>query len=156
MNKKNLVLAAAGIFLAGLITGSVGMGAFVKYRYSPGLRIEKIGPVGFFMERLDNALDLNDAQRLAIAPIVEDVLNRLREVREPCMQAEDVILGDAAGRIAGLLDDSQKRKFEQFMEKGRRFRGKFFGPWPKLGPPPPPPGLPGAPPPPPPPPGGNG
>ena len=155
MNKRKLVLAAAGIFLAGLITGGGGMGAYVKYRFSPALRIEKVGPAGFFMERLDHALDLSGSQRQAILPIVEDVLAKLREVREPCMQAEDAIMGDGAKRIAQLLDEGQKRKLDQFLEKTRKFRGKFFGPWPRLQPPPPPPGEPGLFPPPPPPPPGN-
>uniref|UniRef100_A0A7C4EIW4 Periplasmic heavy metal sensor n=1 Tax=Fundidesulfovibrio putealis TaxID=270496 RepID=A0A7C4EIW4_9BACT len=155
MNKRKLVLAGLGIFLAGLLAGGLGMGAYVKYRFSP-VRMDKVGPVDFFMERLDHSLRLTSGQAEAIRPIVKEVLDKVREVREPCIQAEEQLIQEGARRIQTYLDDNQKERFAKFMERAKKFRGRLFGPPPGGrgpvppppppgdGPPPPPPGAPGA------------
>lgn len=154
MNKRKLILAGLGIFVAGLLTGGLGMGAYVKYRVSP-LRMDKVGPVEFFMERLDHSLRLTGGQAEAIRPIVKEVLDKVREAREPCIKAEEQLIQEGADRIRELLDDGQKERFAKFLERAKKFRGKLFGPpprghgplpppFPGGGPPPPPPGAPGA------------
>ncbi|GFK96013.1 hypothetical protein NNJEOMEG_03887 [Fundidesulfovibrio magnetotacticus] len=150
LNKKTLILAGAGIFLAGALAGGVGAGFVIKYRFSPSLRMEKMGPGGFFMERLDSALKLSPAQREAILPVVEDVLAKARQVREPCLRAEEDIFEEGATRIRAHLDQEQNERFTGFLDKARKFRKRIFGPGPgpEFGPPPPPPGFPGDPPPP--------
>jgi len=139
MNKRKLLLAGAGIFLAGALAGGMGAGAFVKYRFSPVFRMEKMGPGGFFMERLDRALELSPAQREAIAPVVEEVLAEARKVREPCLTAEDELFEAGARRIRAHLTEEQQMRFAAFLEKARKFRNRLFGPGHGPGMPPPPP-----------------
>ncbi|MFZ5427736.1 MAG: hypothetical protein ACOZEN_12235 [Thermodesulfobacteriota bacterium] len=155
MNKRKLVLAGLGIFVAGLLAGGLGMGAYVKYRVSP-LRMDKVGPVEFFMERLEHSLRLTGGQAGAIRPIVKEVLDKVREAREPCIQLEEQLIQEGARKIETYLDDKQKERFAKFMERAKKFRGRLFGPPPgrhEPFPPPPPhgdgpfpptPGAPGA------------
>lgn len=127
MNKRTLILAGIGIFLAGVLAGAIGMGAFAKYRLAPVARMDKLGPAGFVMERLDHALKLSSEQEKAIRPIVEDVMRRIREVREPCIRAEEEALADGAKRIEASLGPDQKEKFKDFIEKSKERRKRFFG-----------------------------
>lgn len=128
MNKRKLILAGIGIFLAGVLAGGAGMGLFAKLRLAPMARLDKIGPSGFFLERMDFALNLTPAQREAIRPIIVDVLSQVRQVRVPCLPAEEKVLSDGAARIREHLDASQQEKFTRFMEKALERRKKLFGP----------------------------
>lgn len=140
MNKRRLVLGGIGIFLAGILVGGAGMSVVFKFRLSPMARMERMGPAGFFLERLDHSLDLTDAQKEAIRPILEDMLNKARDAREPCLREEESIFKEGEGRIAALLSTEQKGKFQKFLERARKYRKGFLAHPPGL-PPGPPPGT---------------
>lgn len=127
MNKRKLILAGIGIFLAGALAGGAGMALFGKAKLAPLVRMDKLGPAGFFMDRLDSSLKLSSAQREAVLPIIEDVLAKVREVREPCMQPEEDALAAGARRINEKLDPAQQQKFVRFMEKAMERRKRLFG-----------------------------
>lgn len=127
MNKRKLILAGIGIFLAGVLAGGAGMGLYAKLRLAPLTRMDKVGPSGFFLERMDSALKLSPGQREAIRPIIVDVLAKMREVREPCMPAEEKALGEGAARIREHLDPGQQEKFTRFIEKAMERRKRLFG-----------------------------
>lgn len=127
MNKRKLILAGIGIFLAGVLAGGAGMGLFAKLRLAPLTRMDKLGASGFFLERMDYALKLSSGQREAIRPIIGDVLAKLREVREPCMPAEEKAMGEGAARIREHLDPEQQEKFTRFIEKAMERRKRLLG-----------------------------
>ncbi|WP_243358603.1 hypothetical protein [Fundidesulfovibrio terrae] len=127
MNKRRLVFAAIGIFLAGLLTGGVSMAFYGKMRLAPLVRMDKLGAAGFFLERMDFALKLSDKQKQEIRPIIEDTLARIRESRIPCISGEDVALKAGAERIRPLLEPEQQDKFTAFLEKAKERRKKFYG-----------------------------
>jgi hypothetical protein len=127
MNKRKLILLGIGIFLAGALAGGAGMAFFAKARLSPLARMDKAGPAGFFLERMDYALKLSSEQKESIRPIIEDVLARIREIREPCLVGEEQALKDGAARIRTVLEPGQQEKFTAFMEKAKERRKKFYG-----------------------------
>ena len=127
MNKRRLILLGIGIFLAGALAGGAGVALFAKARLAPLARMDKVGPAGFFLERMDYALKLSSAQKDAIRPIIEDVLARIREIREPCLPGEEQALKDGANRMRALLNSEQQEKFTVFMEKAKERRHKFYG-----------------------------
>jgi len=127
MNKRKLILLGIGIFLAGALAGGAGMAFFAKARLAPMARMDKVGPAGFFLERMDYALKLSSEQKESIRPIIEDVLARIREIREPCLVGEEQTLKDGDARIRALLEPGQQEKFTVFMEKAKERRKKFYG-----------------------------
>jgi len=127
MNKRRLVLLGIGIFLTGVLAGGAGVAFFTKARFSPLARMDKGGPAVFFLERLDHAVKLSPAQKDAIRPIIEDVLARIRKIREPFLSGEEQALKDGADRMRSLLDPEQQEKFTAFMEKAKERRHKFYG-----------------------------
>ena len=128
MNKRRFLMAGVGIFLAGVLVGGAGMALFAKARLAPMVRMDKLGPAGFFLERLDFALNLTDQQKKTILPIIEDVMQKVHEARSPCLQAEEDALHAGNERIMAELTPEQAGKFTEFMAKvkarGRRFFGK--------------------------------
>jgi hypothetical protein len=127
MNKRRLIFAAIGIFLAGLLTGGVSMAFYAKMRMTPAARMDKLGAAGFFLERMDYALKLSDRQKEEIRPIIEETLSRMRDSRIPCISGEDEALKAGAERIRPLLEPEQQDKFTAFLEKAKERRKKFYG-----------------------------
>lgn len=127
MNKRKFILASMGIFLAGALAGAVGMGVYAKARLSPMVRMEKMGPAAFFLDRLDHVLKLSSEQKQAIKPIIEDTVAKLREVREPCLRNEDGVLKEEHDRLKSYLDPAQQEKFDEFLAKMKERRKRFFG-----------------------------
>jgi len=127
MNKRRLVLAAIGIFLAGSLIGGVGTAFYIKMRLTPFAKMDRLGAAGFFLDRMDYALKLSDKQKQEIRPIIEDTLARVRESRGPCLAREDDALKAGAEKIKPLLDGDQQARFEIFMEKAKERRQKFYG-----------------------------
>jgi hypothetical protein len=126
MNKRKLLFSGIGIFLAGVLAGGAGTALFSKARLAPMVRMEKLGPAGFFLERLSYALNLTDEQKVVLRPILEDVMKQVHEAREPCMQAEEETLRAGDERIKAVLTPEQTVKFTNLMVKVRERRKKFF------------------------------
>lgn len=127
MTKRTLLLTGLGIFLAGALAGGTGMALFAKTRLAPLARMDKLGPGGFIMERLDFALRLSPEQRQAIGPIVEETLEQVRAVRQPCTQAEDQAVQAGAQRVRSHLSPQQSEKLDKFLQNARERRARFFG-----------------------------
>ncbi|WP_243311444.1 hypothetical protein [Fundidesulfovibrio agrisoli] len=126
-SKSKMALAGAGIFLAGLLAGTVGTALVAKYHILPLTRMDRPGAAGFFMERLSVALKLDDEQRRGILPIVEETLLRIGQARKPCLQAEDEAVAAGAERIRAQLRPEQQGRFDEFLAKVKERRRKIFG-----------------------------
>ena len=127
MNKRKLLLAGLGIFLAGLVVGGAGTVLYYKMRMSPLVRMEQRGPVAFFMDRLDRHLNLSEAQKQTIRPIIEDVIRTIQASRAPCLDAEEDAIQAGNDRVAAELTPEQAKKFNEFMERAKEKRKKFLG-----------------------------
>ena len=126
MNKRALLFAGLGIFAAGLLAGVVGMALFQHTRMTPVVRMEKNGPVAFFMDRLTRHLDLSAAQQRTLRPIVADVIHSIEESRAPCLRAEEDAIQAGNDRVISALSPEQAKKFSDFMERAKERRKKFL------------------------------
>jgi len=127
MNKRTLLLAGLGVFVAGLLAGSVGMALFHHTRMTPVVRMERNGPVAFFVERLGRHLNLSEAQKEAIRPIAEDVIHSIQAARSPCLDAEENAIQAGRDKVEAQLTPEQARKFDAFMDRAKERRKKFLG-----------------------------
>ena len=152
MSKRKGLLIALAIFLTGCIAGAFGLEAFRVLRGGPFKHLEGKGPVGFIMERMSNDLNLSEAQRKEIEPVILEMLGKIDQLRRPIQQQEDAIFDEYVARVNKHLSEEQARKHEAITQRMRDFRKKMQqGPHGGSLPPPPPDGLffggPGGPPP---------
>lgn len=150
------ILAGLMLFASGTVTGFFGS----RYLAERGRFSLLHGDPGHFSEmvvrRLSDDLDLTEAQREKLRPIVlntGDTLAKIRRDQEPKVREA---IEKSKEETKAILTPEQREKFDALMERldKRRKAMERFGPPPGppgMGPPPgPPPGLDGFPPPPPP------
>jgi len=124
-----VVLATIAIFLAGLVTG--GATAFGLMRWShnhhPQPAMNSFGaragqPQQFgtqLMRNIENQLDLTDAQRAQIEPIVKRTAGQLGRQRREVQLTTALAIEKMQDEIAGLLTPEQKTKFDELIAKQR-------------------------------------
>jgi len=95
------------------------------------------------LQRLDKSLKLTDDQKSQIKPILEDRQKQMESFHsDTSLSPEDrmgkirSLMKESNGKIRDLLNDDQKKKFDEMQQQGR---GRMGGHGPGGGPPPPPP-----------------
>jgi hypothetical protein len=148
------VLSVIGLFVIGILIGSLGTHLFYAHRLlQPG------GPPGaggkIFMERLLTRLDLTPQQRREIESILDESHARAEEFRDEMAPQVRALMEKTHERLVAVLTPEQREVFEEMRRThhqrarewflgghrpGRgRGRGHGLGPGPPPGPPPPPP-----------------
>lgn len=118
-----VILATLVIFVAGLVTGAVGVHRLLKSNQPP-LRAEPIHPWMLrdgFRAELERRLDLTPQQSQSIERIMREGQERVREISSlvtPELQAE---LKAVRAEIRDVLTAEQRREFEEII-RGRRPR----------------------------------
>jgi Spy/CpxP family protein refolding chaperone len=124
-----IILATIAIFVAGLVTG--GATAFGLVRWSRnhrqqqpanpyGARAGQPQPFGpQLMRNFAKQLDLTDAQRAQIEPIVKRTAGELGRQRREVQLTTALAIEKMQDQIAGLLTPDQKTKFEDLIAKQR-------------------------------------
>jgi Spy/CpxP family protein refolding chaperone len=117
-----VILATLVIFIAGLVTGTIGVARFVKPR--PTSPLQPMQPWMLreqFRVELDRRLDLTPRQSERIERVMREGQERVREIWSlvgPEIQEE---LRSVREDIRRELTPEQRRRFEQLMRE-RRFR----------------------------------
>ena len=95
------------------------------------------------LQRLDKSLKLTDDQKSQIKPILEDRQKHMESLRsDTSLSPEDrmgkirSLMKESNGKIRDLLNDDQKKQFDEMEQHGR---GRMGGHRPGGGPPPTPP-----------------
>jgi hypothetical protein len=152
MNKSGYWMTGLGLFLMGAVTGALAMGAWFFNQGNPMARMERLGPAGFVMDRLSHELNLTEAQRQQIAPIVKDMMERGDALRKPCIEAEEKLFEEEQSRVSALLTPEQAARHAEMIARMKAHQPQFDSPpgpggphgpggpgWPfSPGPPPPP------------------
>jgi Spy/CpxP family protein refolding chaperone len=123
-----VILATIAIFLAGLVTG--GATAFGLVRWSHNHRPQPMNsfaphagqPQQFgpqLMRNIEKQLDLTDAQRAQIEPIVKRTAGQLGRQRREVQLTTALAIEKMQDEIAGLLTPDQKTKFDELIAKQR-------------------------------------
>ena len=122
-----VILAFTGIFLAGILVGSLvtlRWGKGVAQRQPMG---DQFGPL--MEQRLATQLDLTAEQQVKIKPIVDQAAEELHQLRRTTQQTSAAVLVRMHGEIAALLTPAQKIKLDEVVAKQRERweRLKRFG-----------------------------
>jgi Spy/CpxP family protein refolding chaperone len=125
-----VILATIAIFVAGLVTG--GATAFGLMRWSHNHHAQPPGspfggrpgqPQPFgpqLMRNFEKELDLTDAQRAQIDPIVKRTGGELGRQRREVQLTTALAIEKMQDEIAGFLTPEQKVKFDELIAKQRQ------------------------------------
>jgi hypothetical protein len=102
------VLTLTLVFLCGGAVGALVMDLRVHNRANPPAFDTPQGKAAFF-ERMNRELNLTPAQSEQMQSILKDFWDYYRTV-----------LSDGKSRIEQILDDNQRRKFEEILQEQRR------------------------------------
>ncbi len=124
--KRKALWALIGVFLLGMGSGVLLDRAYLGFwgggwRGGPEKRQARI--LGF----LSRKLDLSDAQRAEIAPILRTTWKELGIVRAEAFRKIDRVLEKGGERIRPVLNPEQARKFERLIKKFRERRHRRGG-----------------------------
>ena len=122
-----VILAFTGIFLAGILVGSLvtlRWGVNRSHRQPGG---EQMGPA--LMQRLTHQLDLTADQQEKIRPIVDRTADELRDLRRSTQRSSAAALVRMHTAVEPLLTPAQKIKLDELVTKQRERwdRLKRFG-----------------------------
>ncbi|GMV12170.1 MAG: hypothetical protein HS104_14510 [Polyangiaceae bacterium] len=134
MNRQKLgaVLALVAAFGLGAVAGGFGTKSYLLHRFAERLH----GPpgkarMGFRMEAMARALDLDSAQREKVQQILDKHEDARRRAFERCEPEHRALRAKIDAEIREVLTEEQRAKHD-------KLRRRYGGP-PGEGPPPPPP-----------------
>ena len=124
-----VILATIAIFLAGLVTGGAAAFGLVRWSHNhhPQQQMNSFGaragqPQQFgpqLMRNIEKQLDLTDAQRAQIEPIVKRTAGQLGRQRREVQLTTALAIEKMQDEIAGLLTPDQKTKFDELIANQR-------------------------------------
>jgi len=121
------ILSVTGLFLIGILIGSLGTHLYYAHRLlQPG------GPPGMggriFMDRLEGRLNLTPEQRREIDRILEESHARAESFRESMAPQVRALIQETHDRVAAVLTPEQREEFEEMRRShDRRAREWFLG-----------------------------
>lgn len=130
-----VILAFAGVFIAGAIFGGALAPRWLSYGHPPGPAAQpgRGGLLGGprMLERLERELELTPAQKEKIAPIVARMEDETRRMRRESVQQFRAAMDKTNAEIAAELTPAQRAKLEdlrkRFRERLEHFRADFRG-----------------------------
>lgn len=150
MKRSIAILSVVGLFVIGILIGSLGTHLYYAHRLMrPG------GPPGMggelFMDRLFARLDLTPGQRQEIERILDESHVQAESFREEMAPRVRALMEETHERVLAVLTPEQREVFEEmrrnhhqrarewFLGGHRPRHGHGLGPGPPGPPPPPPP-----------------
>jgi hypothetical protein len=118
LTSPRFLLSVALIFLCGTMVGALGV------RFLPGGRcpaqpaIYQDGGKQLSLERLTKELDLSQRQQAELETVLDDFVMYVQTIQA---QMDDVRV-TGKSRIMRVLDDQQKRKFENLLNEWQQVR----------------------------------
>ncbi|MDA0712258.1 MAG: hypothetical protein O3B73_18830 [bacterium] len=142
-SRAKALFLALGIFILGLVCGSMGERWFVPNRFSPFEHMRAGGPPGMnifdrtgredrgpgpSIRRLTRDLDLTSVQQESISAILETFRTQIDTVRREVAEKMRSEGEEVQARIREELTEEQRQKFDQMKrEHNKRWRGGFGG-----------------------------
>jgi hypothetical protein len=110
------------VFVLGMVAGGlvvIGVAAKRVHRVARG---ESVFTTQEVMRYLSRRLDLDDAQRAQVLPIVEEAQARLKEARRQCEPQVRAALEDAVRRTREVLRPEQRERFDALVAERQKRR----------------------------------
>ncbi|MBW2599064.1 MAG: hypothetical protein JRC60_02980 [Deltaproteobacteria bacterium] len=126
-NKLKVSVGVLLVFVLGILAGSFGTQAYLKYRVSHFVQRGQEARAELFLGRLSRDLDLAEAQRTEIGKILRDSQQRLAQISQRCQPEIRGITEHGFAMIRECLSDEQREKFERLQRKfQQRRRHRMF------------------------------
>ena len=123
MNRRKLaaILALLCAFVLGAVAGGFGMKSYVLHRFADRMG----GPpgrarMGFRIEAMTRALDLDSAQREKVQRIFEAHEDERRKTLEKCEPEHRALRAKIDSEIRDVLSAQQREKYEQTLKRHDR------------------------------------
>jgi len=133
-NKLKVSVGVLLVFVLGILAGSFGTQAYMKYRVEHFVQRGQEARSELFLGRLSRDLELTETQQTEIGKILRDSHQRLAQISQRCRPEVSGIIDRDFATIREILNDEQREKFDRFQRRfQQRGRHRMFRP-----PPPPP------------------
>ncbi len=126
-NKLKVSVGVLLVFVLGILAGSFGTQAYMKYRVSHFVQRGQEARAELFLGRLSRDLDLTGSQRTEIGKILRDSHQRLAQISQRCQPEVRGITEHSFVMIREILNDDQRQKFDRFQRRfQQRGRHRMF------------------------------
>lgn len=116
-NKLKVSVGVLLVFVLGILAGSFGTQAYMKYRVSSFVERGNEARTELFLGRLSRDLDLTEAQRTEIGKILRDSHQRLARISYRCQPEVRGIMEHQFAMIREILSDEQRERFDLFQKR---------------------------------------
>jgi Spy/CpxP family protein refolding chaperone len=114
-NRTRAVAVVVAVLLIGCILGVAGYHFFFEKRDQPKPAVSNSGHVSGHAGRLVERLQLTKEQEKQLGEILEDSRRQIETGRNEFNSKMQEIRGKTNERIAAILNDEQKQKFQQIL-----------------------------------------
>lgn len=126
-NKLKVSVGVLLVFVLGIVAGSFGTQAYLKYRASHFVQRGSEARAERFLGRLSRDLDLTETQQAEIGKIVRESHQKLAQISQRCQPEIRGIIEHDFGMIREILTDEQREQFDRFQKRfHQRGRHRMF------------------------------
>ncbi|MCK4534639.1 MAG: hypothetical protein KAT81_03845 [Syntrophobacterales bacterium] len=119
-NKLKVSVGVLLVFVLGILAGSLGTQAYMKYRVSHFMSRGHEARTELLLKRLSRDLDLTETQKAEIKKILRDSQKTLAEIGQRCRPQIGRIIENHFAMIREILNDDQKQKLDEFYKRFRK------------------------------------
>lgn len=127
--RTSAALMLVGTLVIGIVLGALGGRAYMirqkPWHRPPGMHGDRPGPEKFadrFAERLEDLLDIDEAQRDTVRAILDAHMDQMMALNEQHRAEAAVLMDTLLLEMRGVLTDEQLATFEEHL-KNRQLRG---------------------------------
>jgi hypothetical protein len=120
MTKLKVWAGIVLVFLLGALVGSVSTGIFFKHRIERFSKGDRPPIKGVLMKKLSHELDLTETQRVEIEQILDQLQEKLLDLRRQHRPEFEKLFDHSFGSIREKLNSEQKNRFDKIREELRR------------------------------------
>ncbi len=126
-NKLKVSVGVLLVFVLGILAGTFGTQAYMKYRVSHFVQRGHEARTELFLGKLSHDLDLTEAQQTEIGKILKNSHRRLAQISSRCQPEIMGIIERDFAMIREILNDDQRQEFDQFQRRfQQRGRHRMF------------------------------
>ena len=129
MNKLKITIGIVLIFVLGLLIGALGSGMYFKNRIDHFRDADRMGRKEILIKRLTERLDLTAKQQDEIAIILDEMRGLHDALREKHRPEIEQIRIQSNERIKAILNDDQKKQFDEMIEELQKRRHELVRPF---------------------------
>lgn len=111
------------VFLAGALAGILGTEQYTHYRFSQFVKKGHPARWEVLLKEMSKDLDLREDQRSEIRVILEEMENKVEQLKQTFDPQIKAVFDEGFHRIREKMTGEQMEKFDDFMEKMKKRAG---------------------------------